>query len=183
MASDEQAAITEEGGHKQRARGSPSRCKSRGWRNRDCRRIGPIVCSGVFLTRDTVQGVGDPTSAHRIRKLWLLPWCRRNCLCRVGGSDVCILIIGIVAASSPRCDRAPQIVVYLRTLSGGGPHPSARSPTIPYSRKGKNVYEIPFVSISSSRLAVLMSMHDWKCMVIWDWKSSQVLFVCQSFGA
>ena len=74
-----------------------------------------------------------------------------------------------------------EIVIHLRTLSSGGFHPSARRPTIPYSRKD-NVEEIPSVSISSSRLAVLMCMRHGVSMVIWDWKSAQILFVCHPWN-
>ena len=152
--------------------------KDRQWRMRDYVGITPTVFSGVFLTEDTVQGVGDSASVRRTRKLWLLPRCGYSCLCRAAQNEVRILIINIVAASSPRRDSNPQIVVYLRTLSSGDSHPSAQCSTIEYFPKG-HTDDIPSVSISSSRLAVLANMG----MVIWDWKTSQVLFVCQSFGA
>jgi hypothetical protein len=42
------------------------------------------------------------------------------------------------------------------------------------------VYDIP-VSISGSRLALLVYLQDSMCMVIWDWRSGQILFVCQPF--
>ena len=35
------------------------------------------------------------------------------------------------------------------------------------------------MSVTSSRLAALIGDHK-KCLVLWDWKSGQVLFVCQS---
>ena len=72
-----------------------------------------------------------------------------------------------------------QIDIHLRTLSSGGHHPAARRPSITYSRGSGKVYYTPSVSITSSRLAVLMVVR----IVIWDWKSAQVLFVCQPFGA
>ena len=96
--------------------------------------------------------------------------------------ETCVyLVVKIVATSSLRC--GSDIVVHLRTLSSGGFHPSARRPTISYSRKGGNAYCIRSVSITSSQLAVLMRVQYGMCVVIWDWTSSQVLFVCQSSSA
>lgn len=82
---------------------------------------------------------------------------------------------------TPKCSDM-QIAIHLRALSDGGYHPVARYPTIRYSRKGLDAREIPFVSITSSKLAVLTRVQRGVSMVIWDWKSAEVLFVCQSLG-
>ena len=85
--------------------------------------------------------------------------------------------------SSFRRDSEMQITVHLRTLSSGRPHPAAQCPTILYSRRGANVYDIPFVSVTGSRLAVRMSVQRGTWVVIWDWKSGHILFVRQPFCA
>ena len=61
------------GGGKRSSQGRRWPHKGRGWRNRDRKQIDPNSFSGVFLTKDPVQGVGDPASAHRTEKLRLLP--------------------------------------------------------------------------------------------------------------
>ena len=68
-----------------------------------------------------------------------------------------------------------RLVIHLRTLSGGEPHPAAQCPTFSYSQRGARAYTPFSVSIMSSRLAVF-GIH----LVIWDWRSAQTLFVRQS---
>ena len=99
--------------------------------------------------------------------------------------EMCVhlLIIEVVAAGSLSCGSHVHIDIHLRTLSSGGFHPAARRPMISYSQRGISASKISSASISSSRLAVLIVTQYGECMVIWDWKSSQVLSVCQSFGA
>ena len=77
--------------------------------------------------------------------------------------------------------------IQLRTLSDGGHHPAARSPAIRRSRgyidwAGFQLRDPPLVSIASSRLAMLGDAEGEQCLNIWDWRSAQNLFVCQSFG-
>ena len=50
-----------------------------------------------------------------------------------------------------------------------------------YSRRGPEVYDISSVSIAGSRLVALMTerVGEPRHLVIWDWKSAQLLFVCQ----
>jgi len=98
--------------------------------------------------------------------------------------ETCVyLVVKFVAASSLRRDSDVQIVIYLRTLSSGGFHPLARCPTISYPQKGGDVDDISFISISSSRLVVSAPLEHGGCMVIWDWRSAQILFVRQPFDA
>ena len=43
-------------------------------------------------------------------------------------------------------------------------------------------FDTLFVSITTSRLAVFAGVEHTNCLVIWDWKSAQVLFVRQPFS-
>jgi hypothetical protein len=70
--------------------------------------------------------------------------------------------------------------VHLRTMSDGRDHPNARCPIILYSRSGARVSYILSLSITNSRIVVVAK--SWErdggfVIVIWDWKSSRVLFV------
>jgi hypothetical protein len=72
-----------------------------------------------------------------------------------------------------------RVNVYLKTMSEGKNHPDARYPTIHCLRSGARVDHILSPSITNSRLVVIAK--SWESggfvMIIWDWKSSQVLFV------
>ena len=71
--------------------------------------------------------------------------------------------------------------IHLRALSDGGFHPAARFPKISYLQEEKvDRRKTPVVLISGSRLVLVMeSTNDAMWMVIWDWKSAQIIFVCQ----
>jgi len=72
-----------------------------------------------------------------------------------------------------------HINVHLRTLSNGEDHPAARCPTLSYSRRDTRVDRISFVSVTSSRLAILMRLQDGRHVVIWDWRSGETLFALE----
>lgn len=76
------------------------------------------------------------------------------------------------------------IFFHLRTLSDGKNHPAARYPTIQYSRGGFTMYRMTSVSITGSRLAMFGTVQtgvpDRIFLIVWDWKSGQVLFVRQT---
>jgi hypothetical protein len=74
--------------------------------------------------------------------------------------------------------------VYLRTMSDGRIHPDARCPTICYSRSGTRVNYIHSILITNYRLVVIVQLRKRGrgfAVIIWDWKSSQVLFVRRLF--
>ena len=75
------------------------------------------------------------------------------------------------------------VEIQLRTLSDGGHHPAARCPTIYHSRKAIEVngFGLASITITSSRLAMLVDTSHSPSLVVWDWRSSDVLFVCQFF--
>ena len=86
-----------------------------------------------------------------------------------------------VANSFQRSSAFTQIVIHLRALSDGEHHPVAQSPTIQYSRADLPWFFLHWVSITGSRLAMLVNvnLNHGRVLVIWDWKSAQLLFVCQ----
>ena len=69
---------------------------------------------------------------------------------------MCIFIIEIVAASSFRCNSHVDAAIHLRTLSSGGFHPEAQCPKLLYSQKDVHVCDPPLMSISGSRLALII---------------------------
>ena len=71
-----------------------------------------------------------------------------------------------------------KIVIHLRILASGGFHPAAQVQKILCSQGGVDAYDTPDVLISGSRLVLVM---DPGAVVIWDWKSAQILFLCQLF--
>ena len=70
--------------------------------------------------------------------------------------------------------------IHLRALSDGGFHSAAQFPKISYYQEDVDTRKTPLVLISGSRLVLVMdSKDDVMWMVIWDWKSAQIIFVCQ----
>jgi hypothetical protein len=70
--------------------------------------------------------------------------------------------------------------VYLRTMSDGRNHPAAQCPTIHYFRSGARASYTHSLSITNSRLVVVAKLWGSNAgfaMFVWDWNSSQVLFV------
>jgi hypothetical protein len=169
----------------------PNRRRAKGFR-KDSRwcicdhegRLSSAVHSEFPLTRNTTQGVGDPPSGQRPMELWPLPWGRHDCLCQITGIEVRILVIGIHIVDSFWCYSDWMMEVYLRTMSDGRIHPNARCPTIHYSRSDVRASHTRPVLITNSRLVViakLWGMGAGYVMIIWDWKSSQILFVRRLF--
>ena len=74
-----------------------------------------------------------------------------------------------------------EIAIPLRALSDGGFHPAAQFPKILYSQKGVDVHETPLILMSGFRLALMIDSRAEMRMIIWDWKSAQILFVRQPF--
>jgi hypothetical protein len=73
----------------------------------------------------------------------------------------------------------PRIRIHLRVLSNGGHHPVARCSTIEHSRRDPEYFSC--MSVNGSRLAVLtVGPEDEGILVIWDWKSGELLSVSQS---
>ena len=70
-----------------------------------------------------------------------------------------------------------QIEIHLRALSDGGHHPAARRPSICYSRAGDKPLKLCSVSVTTSRLVMLASVEETTFLVIWDWRTTQVLLV------
>ena len=77
--------------------------------------------------------------------------------------------------------RTLRIEIQLRSLSDGKCHPAARLPTIRYSRGGIHERSLRLVSITTSRIATLVDLEGGSRLVVWDWKSAEVLFVCRLF--
>ncbi|KAF9643426.1 hypothetical protein BDM02DRAFT_1471703 [Thelephora ganbajun] len=130
---------------------------------------------GVYaIVEDSVQLFSLGSASRRIPyKEWEITLPTTNSISRVYGfcpsADV-ITFIELLAANS-----GLRIRIHLRTLSDGGCHPAAQCPTIYYSQRGTSGYYIS-TSITNSRLVVLMGVSYRECMVIWDWKTGQVLF-------
>lgn len=82
-----------------------------------------------------------------------------------------------------QCSNDFEIEIHLKTVSGGRDHPAARCPTIHYSLRDALMGYISTVSITSSRLMAVARPESrvLPVIIIWDWKTSQVLFVCQLF--
>ena len=93
-----------------------------------------------------------------------------------------MLVVGINIVDSSQRNSEMSIVIHLKTLSSGERHPAARFPMFNYSPGGAMVSSALFVSITTSRLAVLARVRRTTCLVVWDWKSAQILFVRQSFS-
>ena len=86
-------------------------------------------------------------------------------------------VTAIAFANSFRCGGShTQFEIHLCALSDGGHHPMARCPTIQYWRPGP-VFYLHSVSITGSRLAMLSGLEYAGALVIWDWKSAQLLLV------
>ena len=129
--------------------------------------------------------MGDPASSRQRRRLWLLPSCRCVCGC---GCRAAILVRGLVMGTDVvnlfRHNSDVRIAIHLRTLSGGERHSAAQYPTFNYLRRGPMASSVSFVSITTSRLAVLVSqiLRPMRHLVIRDWKSARVLLVRRSFS-
>ena len=122
----------------------------------------------------------DPIPNRHSSVFLSLPWCQSDCLRRMARVPVRTIITGnVVANSFQRSSGFTQIVIHLRALSDGEHHPVAQSPTIQYSRADLPSFFLRSVSITSSRLAMLVNLKRGRVLVIWDWKSAQLLFVCQ----
>lgn len=88
---------------------------------------------------------------------------------------------GPSAVSSFRRNSYVGIEIHLRAMSDGGHHPAAQYPSIRYQRRGTDVSVSSPPSITSSRLAVVAIAESGDYLVVFDWKSAQVLFVRQLF--
>ena len=126
--------------------------------------------------------MGDPIPNRRSNRLPHLPRHRSNRFRRTGYIHVCAPILGIVVANSFQCSPIfSQIVIYLQTLSDGEPHPEADCSPIKYVRMDTTRFFFISVSLSGSRLAMLGGRGPRKNIVIWDWRSGDLLFVRPSF--
>jgi hypothetical protein len=91
-----------------------------------------------------------------------------------------VLVVGIGYYQLTVCNSPLMIVIHLRTLSDGEHHPATERPTILYSHHDGE-HSVSFVSITGSRLAVLTRVSTGQYLVIWDWKTGEMMCVCQSF--
>ena len=63
----------------------------------------------------------------------------------------------------------------------GHAHPGATAPIIDYSRAdGNGAHDIKFLSITGSRLAVLLGRHHNTYLIVWDWRNNKRLVVRES---
>ena len=150
------------------------------------------IAGGMYaIMKDSVR-LFTPAPASQEMKEWKIPLpvaCPAN-YCFHPGADVIAFVERqepryvhsnkAETASSSRPNSCSRIGIHLRTLSDGKNHPAALSPTIHYSKTGATVDPTPFVSITSSRLAVLVTLRFARFLVVWDWKSGSALFVCPS---
>jgi hypothetical protein len=88
-------------------------------------------------------------------------------------------VIGISVLCSCQHNSDVRFGIHLRSLSDGGHHPAAQCPTMYYSRGRTRIDDIYLGSVTSSRLTVIVEVPDGNHLVIFDWKSAQVLFVGQ----
>ena len=154
------------------------------WRiRRDYQGFSSAVYSGIRFTRNTTQGVGNPTSSQRPGALLLVPLCQCDCFRRAAETRVRMSTVEIDITISSQFSDDSRIEIHLRTLSDGGHHPDALHPTIQSSRRSDTIYSIS-ASITSSRLAVLTKegYHGPKCLTVWDWKKAELLFVRRLFS-
>ena len=117
---------------------------------------------------------------NRPGQLFHLPRRKPNCLCRTANLYVCTSTTRIIIANLPQYSTGHmQIGIHLREMSDGRHHPAAQFPTIQYLRTDTRQLIIRSISITGSRLAMYASLGHGKILVIWDWKSAQLLFVRQ----
>ena len=147
------------------------------------------AAGGVYATpaESSVRLFTPGSASRRIpQKEWEVPLP----VDQLGGYDFCtsadvIAFVGTKTQDLPRQTRGFDfwIEIQLRTLSDGGHHPAALWPMIQYAREETQVASSRFLStaITNSRLAMLADVKRMSSLVVWDWRSAQILFVCQFF--
>lgn len=131
-----------------------------------------------------MEEVGNLPSCRWFAALRLLSERRRDCRCWAGGTLVCTFVVRIAVANLAQYGSNPRITIHLRTLSDGSNHPAAQFPAIYYSPQGAmSRVRGRKISITNSRLMLRMICWELRhSLVIWDWKSGQILCVSQYFS-
>ena len=107
----------------------------------------------------------------------LAPISLRSSICGQAGVYT---VTRIAVANSFQCISGyTRVKIYLRALSNGGRHPMAQYPTIEHSWTDLREFS-DRMSVTGSRLAILAVSERGSVLAIWDWKSAELLFVCQS---